>query len=340
MRFSFLFSLSVALGLFVSCGGHGDKDQKANQLSKRAIGSVEGVVTQNSQGQFQVGNLKLNTAKAKLTIDGKQRDIRHLQPGMTLKAKGNAGTNSSSFDAEDIDVNTIIKGQIEAIGISSRTLIVYGIIVSANDETIIVQSNEDETEFESIDFGDMREGDPLHIWGITQEDGTILATRICRLHESAELDPSFITKGIVSALDSQAKTFRCGIYTVNYAQAEVTGELKNGAGVQVRGTVTERIYLTAESVLVTSDGNGGDEDEGENVYVRGCVRDLNQSASTFTLRGCGSCGSTSYLVDYSEAQVDVALGTVCCVYVEGEVTQNGSTKKIKASKITRQTGMW
>ena len=327
MRLIFSLSLGVALGLLIACCGQDTEDPPVVQTTN-PITSIEGVVGKNNQGQLQVGGLSLNLAGSQLKIDGKSCGTGELQPGMTIEARGNMGANGQSFYCSDINVSSTLRGNVENTNLAN-TLVVAGITVVADDSTYIVRSYNGGMTGWLIGFGEIQAGDPVHVWGILQENGTILATRICVMPANSAFGHCYTFQGSVSNLDPNARRFRCGNYWIDYGNAAITGTISNGAQVVVSGPVNGNV-LRADSVAVrTVEGVRS---------VSGRMYGLNEGLCQFTLGGGGCCGSAYYYVDYADAEV-VGISSLAThkgnVRVEGTVTQNGKTYKLKATKVTK-----
>ena len=348
MKFLTTLSLGLALGLLTACGGRDDEHNGSHNTSTSTVKIIEGVLAENSQGQFQIGDVPVNVAGAQVTINGSPGSTNDLQHGMTAHASGhiygdyhsgnaghhgdghngggnghhlNMGGASEHFDVTHITVSPILVGHIEEI--TNQTLAVAGVTALADASTYIARSQSGHTR---IAFSVLQLGDPIQIFGVLQEDGTVLATRINLMPAGAALTPSFTIQGVVSELDTAAKVFQCGNYAVDYSS--VTVSLTDGDPVVVSGVVADGV-IKANAVSVVA------VNASDTVIVSGRMSGLNQDARCFTLSG-GHCGSMSYLVDYSSATADVELathkGNVC---VEGVISKQGHSYRIKAAKVTK-----
>jgi hypothetical protein len=336
-------SMGLALCLFNACGSDGDAVKQNPIVSQSAVKSVEGVVLRDNQGQMNVGGVPLDTNGATLTINGRQCPMSDLQPGMTVEAKGSMGggngnmggmgcgmgDNGQRFRCSNIAVNSMLTGDIESLDVGRKTLQVAGMVVLADDLTFIVRSSNGGigAGCVPIAFGALLVGDVVNICGTLQEDGAILASRICVLPLGAAQGPSLTTQGLVAELNVEAKTFRCGGFNVHYGGASVVGALADGAVALVSGTIVNGVI---DAIVVTVMDATGTK------MVSGNMSGLNQGGCQFSLSGGGCCGSFNYLVDFSGAKVDIDLAThkgkVC---VQGVVTQNGNKCTIKATWVTK-----
>ena len=353
MKFLTTLSLGLALGLLTACAGKNDDD---DPISASQVKIVEGVLAINGQGQFQIGDVPITVSGAQVTINGQPGSTNDLQHGMTAHASGyiysdghtsdaghhgsehtgghnggsghngnghhgNMGSTAEHFDVTHITVSPILVGYIEEI--TNQTLAVAGVTAAADASTYIARSHSGNTQ---IAFSALQTGNPVHIFGVLREDGTVLATRINLLPAGTPLAPSFTIQGVVSELDTAAKTFQCGNYAVDYS--DVTANLTNGNPVIVSGAVLDGVIKANRVSVVTLNTS-------DVTIVSGNMSGLNQGAHHFSLGG-GHCGSVSYIVDYSSATVDFNLathrGNVC---VEGTVSQQGHSYRLKASRVTK-----
>ncbi len=134
-------------------------------------------------------------------------------------------------------------------------------------------------------------------------------------------DGSFEIQGIVRNFSASTKTFVLHNLTVDYTNAIVEGELKNGAFVEVKGQVKDNI-LTASKVEVTRAGKDkNDNDKDGNIEVKGIIKNFSVSTKTFVLN--------SLTVDYASAIVEGELKNGAFVEVKGHVKDNILT----ASKV-------
>jgi hypothetical protein len=206
-------SIALALGLLAACGSDGVLAKQDPSPTPSAVSSVEGVVLKDGQGQFHVGGVPLDTSGAKLTINGKQCPMSDLQPGMTVEARGSmgggsgngsccsAGESGQRFNCSSISVNSMLTGDIESMDAENKTLVVVGMTVVVDASTFIVRSCTGGigAGCAPIAFDALNVGDCVNICGTLQQDGSILASRICLL--PAGTVSSFTTQGAVSGLD-------------------------------------------------------------------------------------------------------------------------------------------
>ncbi len=125
------------------------------------------------------------------------------------------------------------------------------------------------------------------------------------LDDSEDYSPNgdFEIRGVVSNLDTNAKTFTLLGFTVNYAGARVEGSLANGAFFKAEGSFAANV-LTAHEVEQKSPADSND-----NFEARGVVSGLDSNNQTFQMLGL--------TVNYAAAQVHGSLADGVTVKVEG-----------------------
>ncbi len=123
-------------------------------------------------------------------------------------------------------------------------------------------------------------------------------------------------RGLISNLDTNAKTFSLLGITVNYSGAQLQGNLSNGSYFKAEGTYGT--VLNAREVQAETP-----DDRDENVELRGTVSNLDTQNQTFEILG--------FTVDFSSAELETSFGNGDSVEVEGWLA-NGmiSAEEIKA----------
>jgi hypothetical protein len=334
-------SLGIALGLFQSCSSsddnpHNSPDSVNPNQAPNPITSLEGIIVKNSQGHSLVGNVVLYTNNATIiTIDGVQCSKDDLQGGMIIEAKGNL-VNDSRFDCTNIDSNSLLRGNIDAIDLANNTLVVANCNVVVDEHSYLVKSKGAGNGFAQVSFADLQVGHPVSICGTWQSDDIIRTTRVCSYPADAHMQPSATAQGLMSSLATNAKTFQCGKYIVNYSNASVTGTPENGCQVVAAGPVINGI-INAERLVCQPFANSDNGNYGcRSVYGR--MSGWDPANGEFQLSGGGCCSSLCYWVYYDEYTPlvgNVSLANGVNVRVEGTVTQNGRSYIIKATKITK-----
>jgi hypothetical protein len=306
---------TLLISLLAACGS---ASAPATSEDAQFVGIVSTNLTLNGQ--------RLNLANASITQDGDAATSAVVQPGVELEAQGKS--SDDGFDASRVDAKTRVKGQVDVV--NTDGLEVVGVAVAVNANTIIVNRAPDGT-FRPIALADIQPSDYLEVYGVPRNDNSILATRIVRKIEDNVNKVELRVK--IRGVDATAKTFTYGLgtHTVNYAGAEVRGDLADGAMLRVRG-VRNNLVITAERVR-TGEGRGND-DNGEDskrgkIELEGIISELDTAVKTFRI--------LDFVVNYSSAEVRGTLSNGAWVEVKGRV--ENATAPIVASRVKLE-GKW
>lgn len=309
--------LACSLALLAACGGgSGAMVQPAPMAPAGNQGiqmTVAGSLTGTPSG-LQFSGQSLDTATTAVTVNGRPGSLGDLQPGVMLQGKGIR--TGSSLQLSRADVRPALCGPVTAVDVAGGKLTVLNTTVAIDALTILVQEAAGHS-FTSLTLADMKVGDLVRVFGTTQTDGSILASRIER--RSPGTPDNEEVRGLVSDLDATAATFKLGSVTVSYGTATVRGTLANGLKVEVEGTLAGSTF-TATRVEVEEEAG----DPGSGMEIRGPLTGLDATAKTFTLLG--------FKVDYSAAVLEGTLVEGAVVEVEGSLSMT-ATDTILATKV-------
>jgi Domain of unknown function (DUF5666) len=279
-----------------------------------------------SGSNLTLNGQRLDVSKASITLDGDVATAAVLQPGMELEVSGRSNSSDDSFSADHVDGKTRVKGQVDVINVEG--LAVVGVQVNVDSNTLVVNRAADGT-FTTITLADIQKSDYLDVYGVPNNDNSILATRIVRKVEDNINKVELRVK--IRDVDTTAKTFTYGLgtYTVNFANAELRGTLADGAMLRVKGT-RDGLIINAERVRTgdRSDDNGEDRKAGK-IELEGIISNLDEVAKTFTI--------LEFAVDYSNAEVKGNLSDGAWVEVEGKI--DSTTSAIVAREVKLE-GKW
>jgi Domain of unknown function (DUF5666) len=280
-----------------------------------------------SGSNLTLNGQRLDVSKATVTLDGDAATASVLQPGMELEVSGHSNSSDDSFSADRVDGKTRVKGQVDVVGASS--LEVVGVQVNTDSNTLVVNRAADGT-FTTITLGDIQPSDYLEVYGVPNNDDSVLATRIMRKVEDSVNKVELRLK--IRDVDMTAKTFTYGLgtHTVNFASAELRGNLVDGAMLRVKGT-RDGLTINAERVR-TGDSSNDDNGEGRKagkIELEGIISNLDTSTKTFTI--------LEFVVDYSGAEVKGTLAEGVWVEVEGNI--DSATSAIVAREVKLE-GNW
>ena len=254
-----------------------------------------GAATQSLSTQ----SLKAQSSGAKVRVNGDAANDLALSVGqhVTVKAQGDAAT--------EIDIEKEVRGVIESVDVAGSSLMIAGQKVTVSAGTRIELSRqESDAATPAHTLADLKAGSFAEVTGTRGVDGVLAASSIevrssDERHEQGEDDQSEL-HGVISDLDTAAKTFTALGTAVDYHVATLTGTPANGSQVEVKGTfdaVTKT--LLAARVEVGRDGehgHGGDLPvAGSAIRLEEEVMSLNAAARTLV--------AGTFTVDYAAAAV-------------------------------------
>ncbi|MDM7323395.1 MAG: DUF5666 domain-containing protein, partial [Thermus sp.] len=208
-----------------------------------------------------------------------------LLPGMVVSGQG--VEKGGSLRVQGLEVQVELKGPITALDVNAGTLTVLGQLVETDANTRIYEKGRG--SYRTLLLSDLAVGDWVEVQGTTAET-SILATYIERLPTASQ---GVEMEGRATRLDEMAKRFALNGYTVDYSQAQVVGTPKEGAWVEVKGTLSGST-LQAWKVRFKTSGNN-EYGASRRVELEGPILGLDEPSKTFHLLG--------YTVDFSVATV-------------------------------------
>ena len=216
---SALAGLAATL-LAIGCGGGGGGASDAG-------GSAFTVGTINGFGSIIVDGVRFDDSRAQVVDDDDQaHDRSELKLGMTVEVLSDrvqVASAGASAHASHIRFGAEIVGPVEALDAAAKQLTVIGQIVDVTDTTVF----EDDLTggLAALVVGDIVE---VHAQ-FNSANGHYVAKRI---EKKAQVN-FFRLRGVVSNLDTTAKTFHIGGATLSYAQiaaADLPPNFGNGVG--------------------------------------------------------------------------------------------------------------
>jgi len=296
--------------LLVACGGGGDAPAGAGTATAQsfASGPISGL------GSIIVNSVRFDDSAARVEDeDGAAHAARELKLGMMVSVQAGAiDDNAARASATLIRFGSEMVGAVTDKNDTASTLRVL-------DQTIEVKST---TVFEEglAGFAAITVGQVLEIHA-QFDAGTsrYVATRIER-EDGATV---FRLRGIVSALDTTAKTFKIGDAVINYgsvAAADLPAAFANGQRVRVR---LQTAPVAGQWVAVTVRTGVRRVDDIGDARLRGLVTAFT-SAQQFEVQGIAVDASTATFEPNAAA---VKLGVLV------EVRGRASAGKIVASRV-------
>jgi hypothetical protein len=215
--------MSGALGptLLAACGGGGSNDAGSATASALTVGPIGGL------GSIIVGGVRFDDSAARVEDDddGISHSRGELRLGMMVEVESSAINDAAGTAvAALIRFGSEIKGPVASIDAATQTLRVLDQTVEVRPETVFAPAL-------AGGFAALAVGQILEIHALF-DSGTrrYLATRI-ELEDNAN---EYRLRGLISELDTAAKTFRINDAVINYANVTELPPLANGLRLRVR----------------------------------------------------------------------------------------------------------
>ena len=297
--------------LLVACGGGGG-DTPAVGGGATAQSFSSGPIS--GLGSIIVNGVRFDDSAARVEDeDGAAHAARELKLGMMVEVQaGSIDDNAAKASASLIRFGSEMVGPVASIDATAQTLRVL-------DQTIEVKTT---TVFEDglAGFSAIAQGQVLEIHAqFDAATGRYVATRIER--EAAVT--VFRLRGVVSALDMTAKTFKIGDATINFAgvaAADLPAAFANGQRVRVR---LQTAQVAGQWVAIGVRTGMRKVDDHGDARVRGLVSAFT-SPQVFEVQGIPVDASNARFEPNADA---VKLGALV------EVRGTASAGKIVASRV-------
>ncbi len=237
---------SLLTGLLVSCGGGGgDSAPVTAGINGGGIQGINGggiaVGPVTGFGSVFVNGIEFSTSGTTISIEGAAASESQLKIGQIVDVRGTLNSTSNTGTATTIAANDQLEGPVQSIDLPGLSFTVLGNLVRVTGTTVFDNS------FATPSLAGLTAGQWVEVSGLRNGAGDIVATRIEPRAANGEIE----LNGVVSNLDTNARTFRLGASTVNYATATtVNGTLANAACAEVKGTSFTGTTLNATRVEV------------------------------------------------------------------------------------------
>ncbi len=315
-------AVSVTLAstaVLVACGGGGDT-ALTNPTPAAATAYSQGAIT--GFGSVFVRGVRFDDSTAAVADeDGNTRSNSDLKLGMMVEVdSGNIDRASATAQALRIRWGSEIVGPVGTIDLAASTVRVLG-------QTVLVTSS---TVFDSTLAGGLSAlsaGAVIEVHGILDPaNGRVVATRI----EPKAGALAFKLRGVITALDTTAKTFRINGQVISYVGLP-SGNVPPGL---THGQVVRVLLQTTQvgGVWVATGLRGGLRlpEARQEAHVEGVVT-VFTSASNFEINGLRVDASSA---NFPDGTAGIVLGAR--VEVEGTVT-NGVLVATKVEIEERRT---
>ena len=244
-------------------------------------------------------SLKAQSSGAKVRVNGDDANNLALSVGqhVTVKAQGDT--------AAEIEIEKEVRGVIESVDVAGGSLVIAGQKVTVSAGTRIELSRqESDVTTPAHTLADLKAGSFAEVTGTRGVDGVLAASSI-EVRSSAERreqgqDDQSELHGVISGLNTAAKTFTALGTAVDYHLANLTGTPANGSQVEVKGTFDAATkILLASRVEVGRDGEHGHSSDlpvaGSAIRLEEEVVSLNAAARTLV--------AGDFTIDYAAAAV-------------------------------------
>lgn len=267
-------------------------------------GVTFGVIT--ALNDLVVAGITFDTAGASVRIDGAARQTADLRLGMVVAVRGVVDAANATGTAQAIQFETIVRGSVDSIDVSSQSFTALGQNVEVDAETV----------FDGVTLATLGPGDVVRLSGLLDANAVIRASRVGLDGGGGD----FAIRGVIGGVDNDAGIFMIGSLIVDFGSARVDdappGGLVDGLLVRARTSVLPMggTFL-AERVQVKDDDLGAGE--GEELKLQGFVTSL-ASATRFVV-GTTAVRTTPATVFRDGGRADLAVN----VEVESEVDSAG-----------------
>jgi hypothetical protein len=210
--------------LLSACGGGGGEEGAAPVGGANAQSFTSGPIS--GLGSIIVGGVRFDDSRARVEDeDGNSRSNDDLELGMVVEVESSSIDDSTSRAVAGlIRFGSELKGPVASIDAAAQTLRVLDQTVEIRPETVFAPSL-------SGGFAAIQVGQILEIHALFDgASGRFSATRI-ELEDNAN---EYRLRGLVSSLDTAAKTFKIGDAVINYAAVSELPTLADGQRVRVR----------------------------------------------------------------------------------------------------------
>jgi hypothetical protein len=166
-----------------------------------------------------VNGVQYASDHARIFIDGSPANGRPLRVGQVVRVHGRVSPDGTTGVADEVEFVSDVRGEITARNVQAGTFTVLAQTVLMDDETLIEGGS-----------ADLPVGTVVEVSGFADSAGEIIASRVDVQQGAATQQ----VRGVVAALDTNARTFLINTLLIDYENAEVEGNLAEGAVVLVQ----------------------------------------------------------------------------------------------------------
>ena len=302
--------LTLAATAVAACGGSGTETAGIDRGGVKTPVAVVGPIT--GFGSIVVNGVHYNVDKASVVVDGNPATASDLELGQVVTVLGERDDSGSTGTANQVLVQTNVRGPISALNTASSEITVLDHTVIAGSSTVFDLAGVPSS------FGSLRVGDPVAVSGFVSAHGAIEATRI----ESVMAGSGLLAFGVVSNLDAALLRFNLGALVVDYSQAALIEGFASGAPSNGDRVVVRAASTAPSGALLASEVRRADDEDaqpGHEAEVEGLITRF-VSATDFDVGGRPATTTTATTYDGGRAS---ALALNVKVEVEGSVNASG-----------------
>ena len=314
MKANSIFKKSIlAASIIAITACSGTSDETIGQANSKTVGVITGF------GSIYVNGVKYETDSASVKIDGASSFETSLGVGDVITLEGIVNPDGTTGIATAVSCNDELEGYVldvsGLLGDGTGNLNVMGQTVKITADTVF---NSDTM----ASITELAAQDIVEVSGFPDGTGVILATRIETKNSAEDVE----VKGVITALDTTALTFKIGGLSVSYSNAsEVPSGLANGLFVEVKtntalsGDLNTGFVLAAMKVELEDDDSDFDGAEGDEIEMQGVVSEINETG--FNFNGTRVEFSSLDLEDNFDVN---SLVSGAMITVEGHIDANGN----------------
>lgn len=222
-------ALLAGASLLSACGGGGAAlvgGVGTGGTGAFSTGAIRGL------GSIVVNGVRYDDSAASISDDaGSNSNSSSLKLGVVVEVQGDdivtPGTGLPTSNARSVVFRSEIKGPVTSVDLVAGTLMVLGQTVQVGASTVFDLNLPD--GLASVSAGQL-----LEVYGFVDASGVYQATRI----EGEDSTSAYKIRGLLSALDTSAKTFRIGAAVIDYGAINVNFNLVNGQTIRVEVATT------------------------------------------------------------------------------------------------------
>lgn len=246
-----IISLSALTLALTACGSSNSQSNELTTPTAQLPSVLIGELTATTATTITVNQHEIPASNAEVEIDGVDGSLSDLKKGMMVAVE----TNGSY--ATEIDYDPNFKGPVQVQG---NAINIAGVRLTGFDSSTV------------------KDGDLVEVSGYNSAYNRLTVT-----YQQPISDPQteLEVEGVISALNTQQRTFSLGNIMINYQQADVDGPLVNGQFVEVEGFMNGP-QLLANEVDAKQHSSFDDDTDSQ---LAGQITWLNNDSTLMTING-------------------------------------------------------